>query len=539
MTGTDDHLPKEQIISSVRVRSALLYIAIAVGFVLATAVLRGQQISEWNYLNPDEAELLVQARAARHSPVPFSTWITGTTGPYWTLFLTGLAVFGAPLTLTFAHFLAAALLGLTAAALLVAASRVIGFGPAWVVTALWWFPFAVIFPVGDPLDFGALATEYLPTLLVVTSALVRREQLAARPWLFAVVGALAGVAVGSKFQVAPLAVAFAAAQMMVLHTHTKRTVVSMVWWAAGAVLPLAAIVLTIVVSPATNWVLVDQTLSFLGSYAGGPTAMQKLLHTWDTFTWPAGYMLVLLAVVIWLGRHSDRRSKLARIVVIGGGLVCTLIGGMGFPHYLILLFGALGLATTMPIKPGAQLVPQRLSPALVASAVAVVTVVMLVVGYAMDRWRPLSPQQAAAAFSANSVHRNSSMARACPPGSSALVWGWAPEIFVEQDWQNTVPYPNVLGMAINPAIRDSAEPIMRAGIDQASCVVDATNVKRPQCPPLRSEHPLGYCLPPTVTLARIYPQLSELVRQQFHTVPIIDGCDGCTFYVRSAFEASS
>lgn len=59
--------------------------------------------------------------------------------------------------------------------------------------------------------------------------------------------------------------------------------------------------------------------------------MQKLLHTWDTFTWPAGYMLVLLAVVIWLGRHSDRRSKLARIVVIGGGLVCTLIGGMGFP----------------------------------------------------------------------------------------------------------------------------------------------------------------------------------------------------------------
>lgn len=70
-----------------------------------------------------------------------------------------------------------------------------------------------------------------------------------------------------------------------------------------------------------------------------------------------------------------------------------------------------------------------------------------------------------------------------PPGSSALVWGWAPEIFVEQDWQNTVPYPNVLGMAINPAIRDSAEPIMRAGIDQASCVVDATNVKRPNAHP--------------------------------------------------------
>jgi len=97
-----------------------------------------------------------------------------------------------------------------------------------------------------------------------------------------------------------------------------------------------------------------------------------------------------------------------------------------------------------------------------------------------------------AALSSGSVDRNPTMARACPPGSPALVWGWAPKLYVGQGWQSTVPYPNVYGPAISPAIRKTAEPVARAGIDRANCVVDPTSIKRRDCPSERPEQPLGY-----------------------------------------------
>jgi hypothetical protein len=340
--------------------------------VVATVILRGQAITEWRYLNPDETGLLVEARAALHSPVPFSTWLTGTLGPYWPLFLAGLATLGAPLTPAFAHLLTAVLLALTAAALFVAASRTIGRGPALVATMVWWLPIATTFAVGVPEAYNSLSTEYLPVLLVVASALVPREQLAARPWLFAVLGVLAGLAVGAKFQVAPLAVAFAAAQLIVLRPSVRRIVVSVLWWLAGALLPVAAIVLVMVASPATNWVLVEQNSSFLGSYAAGPSPVQRFALTFEVLIPAGGYIIVALAGLIWLGRHSDKWSNVARVVLITGGLTAMLIGGMGFPPYLILLFGAGALAATMPVKPDASLLPQRLSPRVLAGALAIV-----------------------------------------------------------------------------------------------------------------------------------------------------------------------
>ena len=65
-------------ISNIRVRSAVVYVAVAAALVVATAILRGQAISDWGLINPDEAGLIAEARAARLSPVPWSTWVIGT-----------------------------------------------------------------------------------------------------------------------------------------------------------------------------------------------------------------------------------------------------------------------------------------------------------------------------------------------------------------------------------------------------------------------------------------------------------------------------
>lgn len=510
-----------------------VYTAVAAGLVVATTILRGQAITEWGVLNPDEAELIVQGRAALLSPVPFSTWVTGTTGPYWVLFLAGLGALGAPLTLAFAHLLSAVLLGLTASALFVAASRAIGRRAALVATVVWWLPIATTILVGDPVNFNTLSTEYLPTLIVMASALVPRERLAAKPWLFAVLGLMAGLAVGAKFQVAPLAVAFVAAQLIVLDASVRPIVVSVLWWLAGAVLPLAAIVLVMVASPATNWSLVEQTLAFLGSYGGDRSYLQRLTSTIVAITKPTFYLLVGLGGLIWLGLHSDRRSNVARVILITGGLLAVLIGGMGFPHYLIIYFGAVGLAATMPVKPEAHLFPQRSSPTALAGVLAVVAAVLLLFGYAVAKSPPLRPKEAVAAFSRDSVNRNPALSRACPPGSRALVWGWAAELYVAQDWQSTMPYLNVLGLSTSPANRKAAEPIVRNGIEQAECVADASSIKRPVCPVNRHEQGVSYCNLSEFSLQRIYPELAELMTRQFHTVPVAGTCEGCTLYVRN------
>ncbi len=508
-------------------------VAVAAGLVAATVILRGQAITEWRYLNPDETGLLLEARAALHSPVPFSTWITGTLGPYWPLFLAGLATLGAPLTPAFAHLLTAVLLALTAAALFVAASRAIGRGPALVATMVWWLPIATTVGVGVPEAYNSLSTEYLPVLLVVASALVPREQLAARPWLFAVLGLLAGLAFGAKYQIAPLAGAFAVAQVIVLRSSARRIVVSVLWWLAGALLPVASIVLVTVVSPSTNWVLVEQNFSFLGTYAAGPSPLQRFAVTLGSLNPAGGYIVVALAGLIWLGRHSDKWSNVARVVLITGGLTAMLIGGMGFPPYLILLFGAGALAATMPVKPDASLLPQRLSPRMLAGALAMVAALVLATGYLANCWRPTSPRMALAAFSSESVHRNPTMAGACPPGSRAMVWGWAAELYIEQDWQATMPYTNLYGFAVSPALKDTAEPLVRAGIERAKCIVDSTNVKRIKCPGERIDAPVASCLPERLVLSRFYPELFAVIGRQFHAVPItVPGCEGCTLYVR-------
>jgi hypothetical protein len=129
-----------------------------VGFVVISVVLRGLTISVWGPLNPDEAELLAQARAAMLSPVPFTTWTSGTTGPFWVLFLALLGVMGAPLTLAFAHVLAAVLTGLIGFMIFLLVRRSLGLLPGIVLSVGWWLPIVAIYPVGGTADFGPLST---------------------------------------------------------------------------------------------------------------------------------------------------------------------------------------------------------------------------------------------------------------------------------------------------------------------------------------------------------------------------------------------
>ena len=115
-----------------------------------------------------------------------------------------------------------------------------------------------------------------------------------------------------------------------------------------------------------------------------------------------------------------------------------------------------------------------------------------------------------------------------------MVWGYAAELYVAQDWQSTLPYLNV-GTLTMGDYRESGKPIVRDAIERAGCIVDATLMKRRECPEPRSDL-LSWCLSAKFSLPRFYPQLVPLIDRQFHTVPVTGGCEGCTVYVRNRWS---
>lgn len=78
-----------------------------------------------------------------------------------------------------------------------------------------------------------------------------------------------------------------------------------------------------------------------------------------------------------------------------------------------------------------------------------------------------------------------------------------------------MPYVNVLGLSMSPANREAGESVVRAGIDRADCVVDASSIKRPKCPEDRPEQPVTWCLPAKLRLPRVHPKRVALIGPQF------------------------
>lgn len=495
------------------------HLGVALLFVGVTIFLRGVSISSWTALNPDEAELMAQGRAAMHSPVPFTTWTMGTTGPYWPFFLALLGAIGFPLTLAFAHVLAASLVGVMGYLVFVLLRRTMGPSVGLFSAILWWLPIALIFPVGGTPDFGALSTELLPCVLVLAAALVPTDRLKARPWLFLIPGMLSGIAVAAKYQVAPVALSLMAIQLLALRVPLRRAVRPALFWVAGAAAPIILVVLAVALSPRASTELVRETFTFLGSYAGGVDLMTRV-KIMAHLLLRQGYLFVAAVLLVRLAFISEKRVLMARGLMVFGGLVAVFAGGMGFGHYLYLLFTAIAIAVALPLAPGAQIVPWRLvrSAAVLAAAVAVLAVMAIEVG--AGRFAVSQPSAVAATFSRGSVERVASLERVCPEGSDVLVWGWASELYVAYSWNNTVPFMNTLGLTSSPSNIEAARGIVAQGISASDCVIDAVG------------DPF-FAVKPEQALTRVYPDMAATLERDFHVAQGAIDCDACTVYVRN------
>jgi hypothetical protein len=241
-------------------------VLLASAFVALSLLFRGYQLTTFAYLNPDEAELMVDARAALLSPVPFSTWMTTTIGPVWVLVLAGLGALGLPLTIASAHFLAAVAYGLLGFGVYVLLRRSFGFLPGFTLALVWWLPLALGVPLGSQSDFGAMTTELLPGGLLLGAALIPRGALERRPWLFVFVGALSSLAVFAKYQAAPLAVGLIAFQLIAMGLPWRSWLRPTLWWILGAIAPVFVVGLVMITSPTFSFELVVQNYQFIAAY---------------------------------------------------------------------------------------------------------------------------------------------------------------------------------------------------------------------------------------------------------------------------------
>jgi hypothetical protein len=533
MSSIDLQIPEQQPVAtqSVRAKRSTSTILLGVGrqvliafaFIGSAVLLRGWMLSQTVAFNPDEAELMAQARAAMRSPVPFTTWTTATTGPYLVLFLALLGALGLPLTIAFGHLVAAVLLGVMGYLGFTLAQRWLGWAMSAVLTVFWCLPI-VLTLTGLLTNFAPLATELLPCALLLAAALPRTEALSRRPTLYLVTGLLCGLSIGSKYQAAPVAAALLVAQLILVGDFRRRVLLrNAALWAAGVVLPFVLVGLSMVLSPDLNTRAIRQNLNFLSGYSGGLT-LEMRLSSWQTLVSPL-HLVLLVLVVCWLGTRSRQRVQLCRLVLVGGGLVASFVGGMAFGHYLFFVYTGIVLAIGLPLKPKAQLVPyvpQR--QRLVAAAVVGVVLLpawLLAFGPSKGTFNLSSPHDLSIALSKDSAPRLASLVAACPAGSDVLVWGWAGEMYVNYGWRNAIPFFNVTQILWSPKNHTSGYEMARDAIaDPATdCVLDAVG------PPF-------FYLGQESSLTTVYPQLVGLLDEKYRKVPQALQCDICTVYVR-------
>jgi len=485
-------------------------------FVASTVALRGSTIAEWSMLNPDEAELMAQARAAMQSPLPFSTWTSGTTGPFWVQFLALLGALGFPLTLAFAHLLSAVMVGTLAFLTFVLARRNFGAVAGLGLAALMWLPLALISPVGVAGDFGALSTELLPSLWLFCAALIRSEWVLARPWLIACAGLLSGLAVGSKYQVVPLVGALLVAQLVALKMPVRELLPYVLKWAIGAVAPFAFLGVAMLLSRGTSWDLLRQNIAFLGSYSGGVSTPDRLAGTLGLI-YSQAWIFIQLIVVVWLSRFSRNLVLASRVLLVLAGVAALYGGGKGFGHYLIFMYAAVALAAVLPAERVTSGFPLTSRADRLAGLVVALMVASFILPPGNASLTPLSSVKAS--LSASSVHRSPALATACPAGSRVLVWGWASEMYVNYSWENTVPFMNVLGLTTDDVSRARGLPYVERALAQSDCIVDAV------------EAPF-FGFGAGTSLATVYPALVPTLERDYRKVDDLIDCAACTIYVR-------
>jgi hypothetical protein len=305
--------------------------------------------------------------------------------------------------------------------------------------------------------------------------------------------------------------------------YTRRALVRAAgYWLAGLLTPLLLVGLAMLLSGDVSTAAIRIDLNFLANYSGGQTLTSKLSH-WRTLVVTL-HLVLLVGAVCWLGVRSSRLIQWCRTALVASGLVAVYIGGMGFPHYAICVYVMIAAAIGLPMRPDAVLVPRVRNPVAATAVIALVALVGWVASFGphhgyLKRTKRYELSYSLSAASPNRA-RAPKLAADCPSGSNVVVWGWAPELYLNYAWHNAIPFLNVTQITASAKNHAPGDTLLADAIsDKATaCVVDAVGAP-------------FFGIPTSGKLTDEYPDLTALLNQDYRTAKDLN-CASCTVYVR-------
>jgi hypothetical protein len=317
--------------------------------------------------------------------------------------------------------------------------------------------------------------------------------------------------------VLPVAVALVLLQLISLQLPWRGWIRPGLFAVAGVFVPVVILAFVMALSPSFNFELVVSNYQFLAAY-GSVSPVARIVYAVALLLGP--YTVASFVVVVVLGMLSNTRTVIARVIMVAGGLAAVLIGGNPYGHYLLFLYAAFAIAAAMPVDERAAELSSPLKRGIGWAVTAVLVIGLVGYNVGMHTIKLATPATVAAALSEDSQLVNDELAEVCPADSEAVVWGFAPEVYLDNSLRNAIPILNAVQVINAPANYDSGLVVVRDAIldSDTVCVIDA----------------VGDGFFPSKSLTEVYPtlksDLSRLYTKQ--TQDFYEDCDTCSVYVR-------
>lgn len=440
--------------------------------------------------NPDEGELLVAAKRAAQSIIPFDRFTTTSYGPLWPMTLALLRHLGLPLSIPMAHLLATLLMVGTLVGLLHLARVLVGDALGFCLVATLTIVWASGGYPRHP-DFLTLATELAPLALITAAMCVASRRSFDPRWnLFALL--LVGAAPLFKYQFG--FVALAAAAVLVFDGWRRDTgpLRRRIIAQAAALASPSIIILALVTFTGRAHFLVDEAIaSVSGQINVRDIPFPLRAMTTSSFLLTQAFFLLpmLVAASAVLSHRTDHRRARTDATVMGIVFLTSYVSviemSFRFVHYsYIVLCASIVVAGFAASGAGERTTSTPSSRALPGLFICLGLAIGASYAYAgvqaiLDRpmslgWSDVLHARRSVAWQGRRAPDE--LSRMCPVGAKVFVWGWAGEMYSYYDWEPVSRYtiaPWITnGSNRSPLYTERLERELRSG--SPWCIVEAT-----------------------------------------------------------------
>jgi hypothetical protein len=460
---------------------------------------RLRSISAKDSFNPDEAELLANAKRATINFIPYEHFSTPTHGTPWPYVLASINKLGLPLTIPVAHLLSCLIGIIVSTLLLIGIQRYLGNLLGFILT----FPFILVWAIGfGDSDFQSLSTELLSVLLITIGVfLACRIEYSDKSLLVA--SCLVGSAAWAKYSFAPISLVILCIFVYLLQKRSGKILKQVLLVGASANV-IFVFIFGIAVALVRPKHLIWETFEFTFQYMGqGGLSTDKPPNLSVRISVLAGNMIkcfpliVLFTVVTYFHElGSERRQTYFKIIPLGVFIVGTISSFMlwpVFPHYNLLIICS-GIAASLLIPKIYGVSDEhcnriRGNEIRFLKCIGITTTVFVAMLYAplitvnqtkSNQTTTRTPWVAKSATWERATDKDGvPLSEVCVAKAKVVVWGWSSELYSYYNWMpgsryvNTVVlmYPNEINTKPVKYRNNFTREILN---NKPDCIVDAT-----------------------------------------------------------------